>query len=98
MTEIMVRYDDLRRYCEKRHCGSVPLEYIKQMPTIVAEPVNRWIPCSERLPEYDSEVLAYSLYHGAIVIIPQHFKALGVTHWMPTPEPPEREVSEDETL
>lgn len=39
MAEIMVRYDDLRLYCEKRHCGSVPLEYIKQMPTIEAEPV-----------------------------------------------------------
>ena len=49
MAEIMVRYDDLRRYCEKRHCGSVPLEYIKQMPTIEAEPVRhgRWI----ELPE-----------------------------------------------
>jgi hypothetical protein len=45
MADIMVRYDDLRRYCEKRHCGSVPLEYIKQMPTIEAEPVRRgeWI-------------------------------------------------------
>ena len=50
MAEIMVRFDDLRRYCEKRHCGSVPLEYIKQMPTI--EPKvrhGRWIPI-----EYDS--------------------------------------------
>ena len=45
MAEIMVRFDDLRRYCEKRHCGSVPLEYIKQMPTIEAEPVRRgrWV-------------------------------------------------------
>ena len=45
MAEIMVRYDDLRLYCEKRHCGSVPIEYIKQMPTIEAEPVRhgRWI-------------------------------------------------------
>lgn len=45
MAEIMVRYDDLRRYCEKRHCGSVPIEYIKQMPTIEAEPVlhAKWV-------------------------------------------------------
>lgn len=45
MPEIMVRYDELRQYCEKRHCGSVPLEYIKQIPTIEAEPVRhgRWI-------------------------------------------------------
>ena len=37
MAELMIRFDDLRRYCEKRHCGSVPLEYIKQMPTIEAD-------------------------------------------------------------
>ena len=51
MPEIMVRFDDLRLYCVKRHCGSVPIEYIKQMPTIEAEPVRhgRWIPT-----EYDS--------------------------------------------
>jgi len=41
MAEIMVRFDDLRRYFEKNHCGSVPLEYIKQMPTIEAEPVRK---------------------------------------------------------
>lgn len=51
MAELMVRYDDLRRYCEKRHCGSVPLEYIKQMMTIEAVPVNRWVPCNESIPE-----------------------------------------------
>lgn len=45
MPEIMVRFDDLRIYCEKRHVGSVPLEYIKQMKTIEAEPVRhgQWI-------------------------------------------------------
>ena len=76
----------------------MPFNNCVQMMTIEAEPVNRWIPCSEMLPEYDSEVLAYSPYHGAIVIIPQYFKTLGVTHWMPTPDPPETEVREDETL
>ena len=45
MPEIMVRFDDLRRYCENHHRESIPLEYIKQMPTIEAEPVRngRWI-------------------------------------------------------
>lgn len=45
MTELMVRYNDLRQYCEKRHCGSVPLEYIKQIPTVKVEAVRhgRWI-------------------------------------------------------
>ena len=50
MAEIMVRYDDLRRYCEKRHCGSVPLEYIKQMPTIEAEPVRHGRTIEGRYP------------------------------------------------
>ena len=49
---------------------------------------NDWIPCSERLPKYDTEVLTYSPYHGMSVIISQHFKILGVTHWQPLPEPP----------
>ena len=54
MPEIMVRYDDLRRYCEKHHCGSVPLEYIKQMPTIEAEPVRRghWVLTRDEQYEY----------------------------------------------
>ena len=45
MADIMVRYDDLRRYCEKNHCGSVQFEYIKQMFAVEAEPVRhgRWI-------------------------------------------------------
>jgi hypothetical protein len=54
MAEIMVRFDDLRRYCEKLHVGSVPLEYIKQMPTIEAEPVRhgRWIECDYKHMEH----------------------------------------------
>ena len=50
MPEMMIKYDDLRRYCENHHCGSIPLEYIKQMRTVEAEPVRhgRWIPT-----EYD---------------------------------------------
>lgn len=48
MAEIMVKFDDLRRYCENRHCGSVPLEYINQMRTVEAEPVKhgRWLAVS----------------------------------------------------
>ena len=41
MPELMIKFDDLRRYCEKHHCWSVPLEYIKQMQTIEADPVKR---------------------------------------------------------
>ena len=51
MPKMMIKFDDLRRYCENHHCGSVPLEYIKQMRTVEAEPVRhgRWI--LERMPD-----------------------------------------------
>ena len=64
MAEIMVRFDDLRRYCEKRHCGCVPLEYIKQMPTIEAEPVRhgRWFVKGQEI--YCSECNRESLYNS----------------------------------
>lgn len=53
MPEIMVRFDDLRQYCEKRHCGSVPLEYIKQMPTIELKVRHgRWIECDYKHIEH----------------------------------------------
>lgn len=63
MPEIMVRYDDLRRYFEKRQCGSVPLEYIKQMPTIEAKPVRhgRWIVRGQEI--YCSECNEEGLYN-----------------------------------
>jgi len=35
----------------------IAIELIKRQPTIDAEP--QWIPCSERLPEFDVKVLAY---------------------------------------
>lgn len=37
----LIDEDALRMYCEKRHCGSVPLEYIKQLRPVFAEPVKR---------------------------------------------------------
>lgn len=39
MSEIMIRFDDLRRYCEKRGCSTVPMSYIKQK-TICANEVK----------------------------------------------------------
>lgn len=74
---------------------------IDQMPTIEAEPVNRWIPCSERLPEKHVEVLAYSPYWGKIVVAmwggefwleqwtDDDLEQSEITHWMPLPELPE---------
>lgn len=63
MAEIMVRFDDLRIYCEKHKCGSVPIEYIKQMPKIEAAPVRhgRWIVKGQEI--YCSECNRESLYN-----------------------------------
>ena len=70
MAEIMVRFNDLRRYCEDRHCGSVPLEYIKQMQTIEAGPVKqgKWtddttdVVCSNCKARFEYEMLIYIAY------------------------------------
>ena len=61
--------------------------------------VNRWIPCSERLPEVYEKVLTYSddgiihdnfrlnLRDGSV----GWSQGWGITHWQPLPEPPEKE-------
>lgn len=62
---------------------------------------QRWIPCSERLPETNGKDASYLVYvpsFGAVDIADYHpdvdewtFMGLPVTvtHWMPMPEPPE---------
>ena len=35
----------------------IPLEHIEQLPS--AQPEQRWIPCSKRVPEEDEQVLVY---------------------------------------
>ncbi len=64
-----------------------------------APAVNRWIPCSERLPEVYEKVLTYSddgiihdnfrlnLRDGSV----GWSQGWGITHWQPRPEPPEME-------
>lgn len=79
-------------------------EDFHRIPAADVEPVRRWIPCSERLPEICSvngKTVSYLVYvpsFGAVDIADYHpdvdewtFMGLPVTvtHWMPMPEPPE---------
>lgn len=65
-----------------------------------AEP-TAWIPCSERMPESEQDVLAYYYCHKPVIarhsvkdncwhIADSHFtnSTMAVTHWMPLPPAP----------
>ena len=72
---------------------------IEDMPS--AQPEQRWIPCSERLPEYGENVLCYyeDDDYGVNHIIDDEDGEWfwdGVVAWRPLPEPYE-ERREDET-
>lgn len=62
--------------------------------------IERWIPCSERMPEDGEFVLAYSKqntykYEGQHISIQyfcnQYWWKEVFTYWMPLPEPPKEE-------
>lgn len=72
----------------------------------VAEPVRGWIPCSERMPEFDTSVLLYFPDYGGHIESgcigdegdgPYHYFFDGdslrhePTHWMPLPAAPQQE-------
>lgn len=75
--------------------GKKVIEYLKQMP-----PAQKWIPCSERLPEVNERCLCtYEFNEGTCVDFGLYTKrgwfVSGVTAWMPLPDPYKAERSED---
>jgi len=69
--------------------------------------VQKWILCSERMPEKHVEVLAYSPYWGKIVVAmwggefwleqwtDDDLEQSEISHWMPLPKPPEKEGGDE---
>lgn len=69
-----------------------------------AEPVQGWIPCSERMPEENAEQEVIACFKGGDISTLYYFKgrwddAYGivpirqdVTHWMPMPAAPQQEA------
>lgn len=64
--------------------------------------VNRWIPCSERMPEVGIPVLIYDKHHKAFFVAKLDEDYFGfssnmwhhsadVPFWMPLPEPPKED-------
>ena len=79
-------------------CGSCYLcEQAADALEELEKQVPKWIPVTERLPEYGQRVIAHS---GGVVAHTVHFCYFWnkdydswqrVTHWMPLPEPPKEE-------
>ena len=64
----------------------------------LAPAVNRWVPCSERLPEIfynvivaGSDGIGIARYNGALFVDDSGatYPISAITHWIPLPEPPE---------
>ena len=89
----------LSYYAELQGC-------IEDAPAADVEPVRRWIPVAERLPEKNKEVVGwykdnpfspfrYGIVswngHGWVFTYAQRYVD-SVTYWMPLPEPPKEET------
>ena len=88
------RSDTICGFCDFENA----VRLVNGLPAADVEPVRRWIPCSERLPERpgDYQVCTKNEYYGTKNVAKRYFNGdcwsgrwTNITHWMPLPEPPE---------
>lgn len=91
--------DTSDRYCS--YCGSYNGDVLEELSTV--EPVSRWIPVTERLPEPGKEYLmtvkefAWANTPISYRVVQRFFGGtVDFVAWMPLPEPYESRESEEE--
>lgn len=55
-------------------CYADAIETVKHFPAADVEPANRWIPCSERMPETETEVMALCRRGGVSFACPAMYE------------------------
>ena len=100
MTDLIDRQEAIRAFDDAGFCSH---DYIvgtlKDLPS--AQPEPHWIPCSERLPDEDSDILVTYAEKDEKRIVPVNYgrvtwfdcvfnmalNPVGVLAWMPLPKP-----------
>lgn len=110
--DYILRSDALRCKCtfeqsngvEIEPIDAVPFSYLQNIPAADVEPKQRWIPVTERLPEYPGRFMC--VYEDEEYGEVGHcidwgrydpddgWYVSGVTHWMPIPDLPESEMED----
>ena len=92
-----ITFEDVKAYCEPRCLSIVGNELLYELQKYSGQ---KWIPCSERLPEDGKRVLITGYYNGKLitdVAIHEYgcwdccddssYDDKDVTAWMPLPDP-----------